>query len=176
MIDFSKYALQELQAVVEVLDWLTDDMSCISDEMCMPLAIAYYGAARACEGCLVKQQAEQAAAQDEQSNSHELTVPVIPKKPVKLEPQDWRKFEEQYTNHVASEDSPSSPPPADLQALVDTLSRCSDKLVALALAEERNFAECRRTDVFNRVITLRNANRSIIDLLFDIRGHYNGLH
>ena len=60
MIDFTKYTLQELQAVVEVLDWLTDDMSSMSDEMGMPLALAYYGAARTCEGRLVKQQARAA--------------------------------------------------------------------------------------------------------------------
>ena len=60
MIDFTKYTLQELQAVVEVLDWLTDDMSSMSDEMGMLLALAYYGAASMSEARLVKQQARAA--------------------------------------------------------------------------------------------------------------------
>ena len=59
---------------------------------------------------------------------------------------------------------------------VSFLSRCSDQLAALALAEDKHFAECSQMDSFMKLTVLRNANRSIIDLLADIRNHYDGLH
>ena len=89
--------------------------------------------------------------------------------------------ENQLMAQMASEAEPvpAAPPaeePDDLQALMDTLSRCSDHLVALALAEDKRFAESGQTNAFIKLTVLRNANRSIIDMLANIRDHYDGLH
>lgn len=72
--------------------------------------------------------------------------------------------------------APPAEEPDDLQALVDTLSRCSDRLAALAHEEDEHFAESSQMNDFLKASSLRNANRSIIDLLADIRDHYDGLH
>lgn len=84
-----------------------------------------------------------------------------------------------YAAEVPLAEAPPAEDPEglrDLQALVDTLSRCTDRLASLALAEDRHFAECSRTDVFNKMITLRNSHRAIMNALADIRDHYDGLH
>lgn len=155
MFDFSKYNLQELQAMSDLLDYLREDAG--AD------ALSYF-----C-GCSLLQE--------------------IKRESIRLSRSILMSLEEQARDHAAAEaekvdrikkacvaGAPPAEEPDDLQALVDTLSRCSDQLAALALAEDRHFAECSRTDVFNKIITLRNANRSIIDMLADIRDHYDGLH
>ena len=79
----------------------------------------------------------------------------------------------------AAEDHAGAPPaedPDDLQALVDTLSRCSDQLVALAAAEDKHFAECSQTEVFNKVTMLRECKQALNNMVSDIRDHYDGLH
>ncbi len=65
MIDFSTYTLPELQAVVEVLDLLTDEMAHSLDEMNFPQALAYYLAASAYESRLVNQQAREAGEEEQ---------------------------------------------------------------------------------------------------------------
>lgn len=138
MIDFSKYTLQELQAITDALDKMAYD---IVEHACSV-------------GYAFREYYDHASAVAE------------------------KKITEQALD--AGEDPPANNPlaeePDDLQALVDTLSRCSDCLAALALKENRRFEECSRTDTFIKFTVLRNANRAIIDLLADIRDHYDGLH
>ena len=149
MFDFSKYNLQELQAMSDLLDYLREDAG--AD------ALSYF-----C-GCSLLQ--------------------AIKRESLRLSRSILMSLEEQaraFTALDAAGDPPASNPPAEgpegLQALVDTLSRCSDQLAALALAEDKHFAECSQMDSFMKLTVLRNANRSIIDLLADIRDHYDGLH
>lgn len=78
MIDFTKYTLQELQAVVEVLDWLTDDMAHMSDAMEMPLAFAYYGAARTRETMLVSQHVREAERKLEALQAEPASEQAVP--------------------------------------------------------------------------------------------------
>lgn len=87
---------------------------------------------------------------------------------------DYAAAEAEKADRIAG--APPAEDPEGLQSLVDTLSRCSDQLVALAFAEDRCFAESGRTDAFIKFTVLRNANRSIIDMLADIRDHYDGLY
>lgn len=149
MFDFSKYNLQELQAMSDLLDYLREDAG--AD------ALSYF-----C-GCSLLQ--------------------AIKRESLRLSRSILMSLEEQaraFPAFDAAEDPPAGAPPAeepdDLQALVDTLSRCSDQLAALALAEDKHFAEDSQMDTFIKLTVLRNANRSIIDLLADIRDHYDRLH
>ena len=154
MIDYSKYNLAEMQAIVTVLDDLTDEMSLVQGyEQDFQIALAEFMRASARAKALIDQQARDHAAAEAEKVDR-IKQACIAGAPPAEEPDELR----------------------DLRALVDILSWCSDRLAALALAEDRHFAECSRTDVFNKMITLRNANRSIIDLLADIRDHYDGLH
>ena len=66
--------------------------------------------------------------------------------------------------------------PDDLRALVDMLSRCSNRLAALAAAEDKHFAECSQTEVFNKVTMLRECKQALNNMVSDIRDHYDGLH
>ena len=144
MIDFSKYTLQELQA--------------IDNFLCYTRAMA----------------AEHIDANDilrvrrELMHMHRSLSRAINKR-LDEEAEQWD------ISHGKDAGDPPAPPaedPDDLQALVDTLSRCSDQLVALALAEDKRFTESGQTDTFIKLTVLRNANRSIIDMLADIRDHY----
>lgn len=60
----------------------------------------------------------------------------------------------------------------DLRVLVDTLSQCSDRLAALAFVEDGHFEKSSEMDAFIKSTVLRNANRSIIGMLADIRDHF----
>lgn len=138
MIDFSKYTLQELQAISDALDTLTDDI--VERDLSVGWVFREYRNARAA-------------------------------------------VEKKIAQHAcdAAEDPPAGAPPAeypdDLQALVDTLSRCSDQLAALALVEDRHFAESSQMEDFLRVSVLRNGNRVVMDLAAEIRDrYYDGLH
>ena len=79
----------------------------------------------------------------------------------------------------AAGDPPASNPPAEgpegLQ-VVDTLSWCSNRLAALAAAEDKHFAECSQTEVFNKVTMLRECKQALNNMVSDIRDHYDGLH
>lgn len=154
MFDFSKYNLQELQAMSDLLDYLREDAG--AD------ALSYF-----C-GCSLLQEIK-----------HES---------LRLSRSIFMSLEEQARDHAAAEaekvnrikdaciaGAPPSEEPdelRDLRALVDTLSRCSDRLAALALVEDRYFEETSEMVVFLRSTVLRNANRSVIDLLADIRDHF----
>ena len=158
MFDFSKYNLQELQAMSDLLDYLREDAG--AD------ALSYF-----C-GCSL--------------------LRAIKHDSLRLSRSILMSLEEQARDHAAAEAEKvdrivqacvAGAPPAeepdelrDLRALVATLSRCSDRLAALALAEDRRFEKSGQMDTFIKLTVLRNANRSIIDLLADIRDHYDGLH
>ena len=146
MIDFSKYTLQELQAISDALDTLTDDI--VERDLSVGWVFREYRNARAAVEKKIAQHAREAAEAEKVNRIKEACVAGAP----------------------PAED------PDDLQALVDTLSRCSDQLVALALAEDKRFAESGQTNAFIKLTVLRNANRSIIDMLADIRDHYDGLY
>lgn len=137
MIDFSKYTLQELQAISDALDTLTDDI--VERDLSVGWVFREYRNARAAVEKKIAQHARDAA-----------------------------------------EAPPAGAPPAeypdDLQALVDTLSRCSDRLAALAFAEDKHFAECSQTEVFNKVTMLRECKQALNNMVSDIRDHYDGLH
>lgn len=165
MIDFSKYTLTELQAMSAVLDDLTYRMS-ISETM-MDAHMLPYHYYKEVTGAV-------AVAIDQQARDH-VTA--------EAEKVDLKELEWQEQAAPPASAPPASAPPAenpaalrDMQVLVDTLSWCSNRLAALAAAEDKHFAECSRVDVFNKLTTLRSANWSIIDLLADIRDHYDGLH
>ena len=154
MIDYSKYNLAEMQAIVTVLDDLKDEMSVQQGyENDFHIALAEYMRASVRAAALIDQQAR-----------------------------DHTAAEAEKVNRIVQACVAGAPPAEesagllDLQALVDTLSRCSDQLVALALAEDKRFAESGQTNAFIKLTVLRNANRSIIDMLADIRDHYDGLH
>jgi len=150
MIDFSKYTLTELQAMSAVLDDLTYRMSISEVMQAHLLPFHYY---KEVSGAVT-------AAIDQQARDHAAA--------------EAEKVDRIVQACVAG--APPAEDPDDLQALVDTLSRCSDQLVALALAEDKRFAESGQTNAFIKLTVLRNANRSIIDMLADIRDHYDGLY
>ena len=146
MIDFSNYTIYQQQAMNEVLHDLVDRLEDY--------------------GVIWDYLREMRAKSDTQ-----LTISV--------DAQFYQQALDAASAPPAEDPSASAPPaeePDDLQALVDTLSRCSVQLAALALAEDKHFAECSQMDSFMKLTVLRNANRSIIDLLADIRDHYDGLH
>lgn len=85
----------------------------------------------------------------------------------------------QFEQQARVADAPPAEEPddlCDLQVVVNVLSWCSNRLAALAAEEDKHFVECSRVDVFNKLTALRSANWSIIDLLADIRDHYDELH
>ena len=147
MINYSSFSIDQLLAVDEVLDYLTDMLD--SD---LEAAIVYreYRLAHQAVTTAIHQQARDHAAAEAE------------------------KVDRIKKACVAG--APPAEEPDDLQALVSNLSRCSDQLVALAFAEDRRFAESGQMDTFIKLTMLRDANRSIIDLLADIRDHYDGLH
>lgn len=159
MFDFSKYNLQELQAMSDLLDYLREDAG--AD------ALSYF-----C-GCSLLREIK-----------HES---------IRISRSIVMSLEEQAREHEAAEaekvdrivqaciaGAPPAEDPAsllDLQALVvDDLYRCSDRLRSLADAEDEHFAECSRTDVFNKVTMLRKYTQVIINAARDIRDHYDGLY
>lgn len=150
MIDFSKYTLQEMQAIVTVLNDLTDEM-CVQQgyENDFHIAMAEYMRASVWAGALIDQQARDHAAAEAEKVNRIVQACVAGAPPAD-------DSDEQH----------------DLCALVDDLSRCSDRIAALALLEDRHFEESSEMDAFLRSTTLRNANRSIIDMLADIRDHF----
>lgn len=167
MIDYSKYNLAEMQAIVTVLDDLTDEMAetqaivtvlnDLTDEMAVVkrfehdfyIALNEYIRADSRAEFLIDQQArDHAAAEAEKVNR--IKDACIAGAPPAEEP-----------------DAQS-----DLCALVDDLSRCSDRIAALALLEDRHFEESSEMDAYLKSTVLRNANRSIIDMLSDIRDHF----
>lgn len=143
MFDFSKYNLQELQAMSDLLDYLREDAG--AD------VLSYF-----C-GCSLLQE--------------------IKRESLRLSRSILMSLEEQARY---AGDPPASNPPAeepdDLPALVDTLSRCSNRLAALAAAEDKHFAECSQTEVFNKVTMLRECKQALNNMVSDIRDHYDGLH
>ena len=148
MFDFSKYNLQELQAMSDLLDYLREDAG--AD------ALSYF-----C-GCSLLQE--------------------IKRESLRLSRSILMSLEEQaraFTAHDAAGDPPASNLPAEgpegLQ-VVDTLSRCSNRLAALAAAEDKHFAECSQTEVFNKVTMLRECKQALNNMVSDIRDHYDGLH
>lgn len=156
MFDFSKYNLQELQAMSDLLDYLREDAG--ADALsyfcgCSLLQAIKRESLRLSRSILTSLE-WQAAAQAEAEKVDRIKQACVAGAPSAVEPAGLR----------------------DLQALVDTLSRCSDQLAVLALAEDKHFAEDSQMDTFIKLTVLRNANRSIIDLLADIRDHYDGLH
>lgn len=170
MFDFSKYNLQELQAMSDLLDYLREDARADSLSYfcgCSLLQAIKRESLRLSRSILTSLE-WQAAAQAEAEKVDRIKQA---REATKV------RLSSLYGTCAAE---PASAPPAEgpegLQALVDTLSRCSDQLAALALAEDKHFAECSQMDSFMKLTVLRNANRSIIDLLTDIRDHYDGLH
>lgn len=150
MLDFSKYTLTELQAMSAVLDDLTYRMSISETMKAHMLPYHYY---KEVTGAV-------AAAIDQQAHDHAAA--------------EAEKVDRIKQACIAG--APPAEEPDDLQALVDTLSRCSDRLAALAHEEDEHFAESSQMNDFLKASSLRNANRSIINLLADIRDHYDGLH
>lgn len=154
MFDFSKYNLQELQAMSDLLDYLREDAN--GD------ALSYF-----C-GCSLLQAIKH--------ESLRLSRSII----MSLEDQarDHAAAEAEKVNRIKDACIAGAPPAeepdaqSDLCALVDDLSRCSDRIAALALLEDRHFEESSEMDAFLKSTVLRNANRSIIDMLSDIRDHF----
>ena len=154
MIDFTKYTLPELQAVADALDTLTNDI--VERDLSVGWVFREYRNSRAAVEKKIAQQArDHAAAEAEKVDRIKQALD-------------------------AAGDPPASNPPAedpdDLQALVDTLSRCSDQLAALAAAEDKHFAECSQTVVFNKLTMLRECKQALNNMVSDIRDHYDGLH
>lgn len=150
MIDYSKYTLQEMQAILTVLDDLTDEMSVMpGHEQDFAIALSEYMRASSYVSDLVNQQARDHEAAEAEKVDRIVQACVAGAPPAE-EPDDH----------------------SDLRALVNILSRCSDQLTALALVEDRHFEESSEMDAFIKSTVLRNANRSIIDMLADIRDHY----
>lgn len=122
MIDFSKFNLQELRAIGEVMDDLArNEMKLESWQF----------------DCYVRSIAREAfraesAAIDQQAA--ELTVYAIPRKPIKIDPQSLKKFEELYNEHAGDPPAAADPPdPPDMfgwvgDALDDLCAagRCSE--------------------------------------------------
>lgn len=151
MIDYSKYNLAEMQAVVTVLDDLTDEMSVVQGcEQDFHIALAEFMRASARATALIDQQARDTGKAPAKVQLSSLYGKCVAGAPPAEEPDDH----------------------SDLRALVNILSRCSDQLTALALVEDRHFEESSEMDAFIKSTVLRNANRSIIDMLADIRDHF----
>lgn len=173
MIDYSKYTLQEMQAILTVLDDLTDEMAVIpGHEQDFDIALSEYTRASAYVSDLI----------DRQAMDPELTVTVTRRRPVKVNLSSlygtMQQAEAEKVDRIVQACVAGAPPAeepdehSDLRALVNILSRCSDQLAALALVEDRHFEESSEMDAFIKSTLLRNANRSIIDMLADIRDHY----
>ena len=163
MIDFSKYTLTELLAMSDVLDDLTYRMSISEVMKAHLLPFHYYKEVTGAVAAAIDQQARHAG--DPPAGA-----------PPAVNCCNIDRCGVCLTDCPYTDEPLPAKEPGDLQALVDTLSRCSDRLAALALAEDKHFAEDSQMDTFIKLTVLRNANRSIIDLLADIRDHYDGLH
>ena len=154
MIDFSKYTLTEMQAIVTVLDELTDEMISApgykDDELAdFHIALYAFRKARSMARVLMDQQAQDHAAAEAEKVDRIVQACVAGAPPAD-------DSDEQH----------------DLRVLVDTLSQCSDRLAALAFVEDGHFEKSSEMDAFIKSTVLRNANRSIIGMLADIRDHF----
>lgn len=141
MFDFSKYNLQELQAMSDLLDYLREDAG--AD------ALSYF-----C-GCSLLQE--------------------IKRESIRLSRSILMSLEEQARAAVAP---PAEEPDMEVnvQAIVDGLSWCSDRLADLAHKEDDHYAESSQMNDFLKASMLRKGNRDVINLIADICDHYDGLH
>lgn len=160
MIDFSNYTINQQQAMSDVLHDLVDRLEDY--------------------GTIWEYLRDMRAKSDTQ-----LTISID----AQFEQQALKKFKEAYIADAHPVDikelewQEQAAPPAedpdglrDLQALVDDLYRCAARLGAWADAEDEHFAECSRTEVFNKVTMLRKWTQAVINAARDIRDHYDGLH
>ena len=179
MIDYSNYNLAEMQAIVTVLDEITDDM--IDNELRDPdddladwhLVLDEYSRARRTADALILQQARDHAAAEAEKVDRIKQACVAGAPPVNT-PVDPKELE--WKEQAAPLERLEPAGLRDMQSLVDGLRWCAARLAALADAEDEHFAECSWTDVCNKVILLRNCNRGVIEMLSDIHNHYDGLH
>lgn len=104
MIDFSKYTLQELQAISDALDTLTDDI--VERDLSVGWVFREYRNAREAVEKKIAQHVREAEKKSA-GDPPELTVLVIPRKPIKIEPQDLKKFEDLYNEPAG--DPPAAP-------------------------------------------------------------------
>lgn len=185
MIDYSKYNLAEMQAIVTVLDDLTDEMSVVQGfEQDFEMALSEFLRASNRAKVLIDQQARDHAAAEAEKVDRIKQACVAGAPPAvkccNIDRCGVCLTDCPYTDEPipAGADEPAEDPAGlrDMQSLVDGLRWCAARLAALADAEDEHFAECSRTDVCNKVILLRNCNRGVTEMLSDIRNHYDGLH
>lgn len=177
MIDFTKCTLQELRAIAAVMDdFMREDAKGMGSWIFSEYVRSTAREAFRAESAAIDQQARDA------EQAPELTVTVTRRKPIKVDLSSlygtMQQAEVEQVDRIVQACVAGAPPVeepdehSDLRALVNILSRCSDQLTALALVEDRHFEESSEMDAFIKSTVLRNANRSIIDMLSDIRDHY----
>lgn len=161
MIDFTKYTLPELRAISAVMDdFMREHVNSENWKFVEYVCSTAREAIRA-ESAAIEQQAKETRI----LNTYRRAV-AAEREAAQAEAEKVDRIVQACVAGAPPAEEPDEQ--SDLQALVNTLSQCSDRLAALALVEDRHFEESSEMDAFIKSTVLRNANRSIIDMLADI--------